>query len=138
MTPGDSFVWVGVGASDTEKQGAQQLSDILGASVSELSEGGETGEVHVLLKQNMKVVLQSYICGQAVNMYEVVFFLFLAAHVHPYSNKAVIVSPPLDFISDLVMLQSSKRNWKLIEPQAKTQQIELLINAVLLRAGFSS
>lgn len=44
VTPGDSFLWVGVGASDTEKQGAQQLCDILGVSVSELSEGGESGE----------------------------------------------------------------------------------------------
>ena len=44
VTPGDSFMWVGVGASDTEKQGAQQLCDILGVSTSELSEGGETGE----------------------------------------------------------------------------------------------
>lgn len=44
VTPGGSFLWVGVGASDTEKRGAQQLCDILGVSVSELSEGGETGE----------------------------------------------------------------------------------------------
>lgn len=44
VTPGNSFLWVGVGASDTEKQGAQQLCDILGVSVSELSEGGESGE----------------------------------------------------------------------------------------------
>uniref|UniRef100_A0A669AXE1 Gelsolin n=1 Tax=Oreochromis niloticus TaxID=8128 RepID=A0A669AXE1_ORENI len=35
VTPGGSFLWVGVGASDTEKQGAQQLCDILGVSVSE-------------------------------------------------------------------------------------------------------
>lgn len=44
VTAGGSFLWVGVGASDTEKQGAQQLCDILGVSASELSEGGETGE----------------------------------------------------------------------------------------------
>lgn len=44
VTPSGSFLWVGVGASDTEKQGAQQLCDILGASASELSEGGESGE----------------------------------------------------------------------------------------------
>uniref|UniRef100_A0A8C3G8J0 Gelsolin n=1 Tax=Cyclopterus lumpus TaxID=8103 RepID=A0A8C3G8J0_CYCLU len=44
VTPGGSFLWVGVGASDTEKQGAQQMSDILGVSASELSEGGETDE----------------------------------------------------------------------------------------------
>lgn len=44
VTPGGSFLWVGVGASDPEKQGAQQLCDILGVSASELSEGGETGE----------------------------------------------------------------------------------------------
>lgn len=45
VTPDGSFLWVGVGASDTEKQGAQQLCDILGVSASELSEGGETGEL---------------------------------------------------------------------------------------------
>uniref|UniRef100_A0A668VA08 Gelsolin n=1 Tax=Oreochromis aureus TaxID=47969 RepID=A0A668VA08_OREAU len=44
VTPGGSFLWVGVGASDTEKQGAQQLCDILGVSVSELSEGGESDQ----------------------------------------------------------------------------------------------
>lgn len=44
VTPAGSFLWVGVGASDTEKRGAQQLCDILGVSASELSEGGETGE----------------------------------------------------------------------------------------------
>lgn len=44
VTPGGSFLWVGVGASDTEKQGAQQLCGILGVSASELPEGGETGE----------------------------------------------------------------------------------------------
>lgn len=44
VTAGGSFLWVGVGASDTEKQGAQQLCDILGVSASELSEGGETDQ----------------------------------------------------------------------------------------------
>lgn len=44
VTPGGSFMWGGVGASDTEKQGAQQLCDVLGVSASELSEGGESGE----------------------------------------------------------------------------------------------
>lgn len=44
VTPGDSFMWMGVGASDAEKQGAQQLCGILGVTASELSEGGETGE----------------------------------------------------------------------------------------------
>uniref|UniRef100_A0A665VRI6 Gelsolin n=1 Tax=Echeneis naucrates TaxID=173247 RepID=A0A665VRI6_ECHNA len=44
VTPGESFMWVGVGASDTEKQGAQQLCSILGVSASELSEGGETDQ----------------------------------------------------------------------------------------------
>lgn len=44
VTPGGSFLWVGVGASDTERQGAQQLADILGVSPSQLSEGGEMGE----------------------------------------------------------------------------------------------
>ncbi|KAM8829132.1 gelsolin a isoform 2-T2 [Spinachia spinachia] len=44
VTPGDSFLWVGEGASDPEKQGAQQLCDILGLSASELSEGGETDD----------------------------------------------------------------------------------------------
>ncbi|XP_034062220.1 gelsolin a [Gymnodraco acuticeps] len=44
VTPGGCFMWGGVGASDTEKQGAQQLCDILGVSTSELSEGGESDE----------------------------------------------------------------------------------------------
>ncbi|XP_071061056.1 gelsolin a isoform X1 [Pseudochaenichthys georgianus] len=44
VTPGGSFMWGGVGASDTEKQGAQHLCDILGVSASELSEGGESDE----------------------------------------------------------------------------------------------
>lgn len=46
VTPGGSFMWVGVGANETEKRGAQQLSDILGVSgsQSELSEGAESGE----------------------------------------------------------------------------------------------
>lgn len=44
VTPGGSFLWVGVGASDAEKRGAQQLCDILGVSASEVPEGGETGE----------------------------------------------------------------------------------------------
>lgn len=43
-TPGGSFLWVGAGASDGEKQGAQQLCDILGVSASEMSEGGESGK----------------------------------------------------------------------------------------------
>uniref|UniRef100_A0A8C4EP71 Gelsolin n=1 Tax=Dicentrarchus labrax TaxID=13489 RepID=A0A8C4EP71_DICLA len=32
VTPGGSFMWVGVGASDTEKQGVQQLCDIVGVA----------------------------------------------------------------------------------------------------------
>merc|ERR1719498_810084 len=44
VTSGGSFQWVGVGASEPEKQGAQQLCDILGVSASELSEGGETDQ----------------------------------------------------------------------------------------------
>lgn len=44
VTPGGSFLWVGAGASDGEKQGAQQLCDILGVSASEMSEGGESGK----------------------------------------------------------------------------------------------
>ncbi|XP_029025541.1 gelsolin a isoform X2 [Betta splendens] len=44
VTPGESFLWVGVGASDTEKQGAQQLCGILGVQTSDQSEGGETDQ----------------------------------------------------------------------------------------------
>uniref|UniRef100_A0A8C5EL21 Gelsolin n=1 Tax=Gouania willdenowi TaxID=441366 RepID=A0A8C5EL21_GOUWI len=44
VSPGGSFLWVGTGASDTEKHGAQQLCDILGTSASAQSEGGESGE----------------------------------------------------------------------------------------------
>uniref|UniRef100_A0AAY5KCW2 Gelsolin n=1 Tax=Esox lucius TaxID=8010 RepID=A0AAY5KCW2_ESOLU len=43
VTPGASFVWVGQGASDTERNGTQQLCNILGVSASDLAEGGETG-----------------------------------------------------------------------------------------------
>nr|AAU88242.1 ubiquitous gelsolin [Danio rerio] len=43
VTPAASFIWVGQGASDIEKHGAQQLCGILGVSPSELSEGGEDG-----------------------------------------------------------------------------------------------
>uniref|UniRef100_UPI00398F3A17 gelsolin-like isoform X2 n=1 Tax=Pristiophorus japonicus TaxID=55135 RepID=UPI00398F3A17 len=41
---GACFFWVGQGASDAEKQGAQQLLDILGDSASEISEGSEPAE----------------------------------------------------------------------------------------------
>uniref|UniRef100_A0A8C7SXZ6 Gelsolin n=1 Tax=Oncorhynchus mykiss TaxID=8022 RepID=A0A8C7SXZ6_ONCMY len=53
VTPGTSFVWMGQGASDTEKNGTQQLCVILGVSSSELPEGGETGMyiVPMTLKQ---------------------------------------------------------------------------------------
>ncbi|KAG7476402.1 hypothetical protein MATL_G00082450 [Megalops atlanticus] len=44
VTPAASFLWAGQGASDTEKQGAQKLCDILGVSASELGEGGEADE----------------------------------------------------------------------------------------------
>ena len=44
VTPADTVLWVGQGANETEKQGAQQLCDILGVSASELPEGGESGE----------------------------------------------------------------------------------------------
>ncbi|MEQ2243050.1 hypothetical protein ILYODFUR_003047 [Ilyodon furcidens] len=45
VTPDGTSLWVGVGASDTEKQGAQQLCGILGVSPSSvLSEGGETDQ----------------------------------------------------------------------------------------------
>lgn len=44
VTPGGSFLWMGAGASDGEKQGAQQLCNILGVSASEMFEGGESGE----------------------------------------------------------------------------------------------
>uniref|UniRef100_A0A7N8XQI8 Gelsolin n=1 Tax=Mastacembelus armatus TaxID=205130 RepID=A0A7N8XQI8_9TELE len=47
VTPGSSFMWVGVGASDTEKQGAQQLCGILGVVLSTDqfwdAVGGKTG-----------------------------------------------------------------------------------------------
>ncbi|XP_077478181.1 gelsolin a isoform X1 [Stigmatopora argus] len=44
VSPAGSFLWVGLGASDTEKTGAQQLCDIIGATPSEVQEGGETDE----------------------------------------------------------------------------------------------
>lgn len=39
LSPSDSVLWVGQGASDVEKQGAKQLSEILGVQVSEVKEG---------------------------------------------------------------------------------------------------
>ncbi|XP_077593091.1 gelsolin a isoform X2 [Stigmatopora nigra] len=44
VSPAGSFMWAGLGASDTEKTGAQQLCDILGATPSEVQEGGEPDE----------------------------------------------------------------------------------------------
>uniref|UniRef100_A0A672JT53 Gelsolin n=1 Tax=Salarias fasciatus TaxID=181472 RepID=A0A672JT53_SALFA len=44
VTPGGAFTWVGVGASDPEKQGAQQLCGILGVSAADVSEGGESDD----------------------------------------------------------------------------------------------
>lgn len=43
LSPSDSVLWVGQGASDVERHGAQQLSEILGVQVSELREGEERG-----------------------------------------------------------------------------------------------
>lgn len=53
-TPSAAFMWVGQGASDTEKQGAQQLCDLLGVSASELPEGGESGIWNTRHQQNMR------------------------------------------------------------------------------------
>ncbi|XP_017280996.1 gelsolin a isoform X1 [Kryptolebias marmoratus] len=44
VTPDGASLWAGAGASDTERQGARQLCGILGASPSELFEGGETDQ----------------------------------------------------------------------------------------------
>ncbi|XP_027018717.2 gelsolin-like isoform X2 [Tachysurus fulvidraco] len=41
LNPSDSVLWVGQGASDVEKRGAKQLSEILGVQVSEVKEGEE-------------------------------------------------------------------------------------------------
>lgn len=60
VTPGGAFTWVGVGASDTEKQGAQQLCDILGVSASELPEGGETGEENSKKNSKNNFFLRSF------------------------------------------------------------------------------
>uniref|UniRef100_A0A8C8JPH9 Gelsolin n=1 Tax=Oncorhynchus tshawytscha TaxID=74940 RepID=A0A8C8JPH9_ONCTS len=44
VTPASSFIWVGKGTSDSEKHGAQKLSDRLGVSASELAEGEEADD----------------------------------------------------------------------------------------------
>uniref|UniRef100_A0A673X2W6 Gelsolin n=1 Tax=Salmo trutta TaxID=8032 RepID=A0A673X2W6_SALTR len=44
VTPASSFIWVGKGTSDSEKHGAQKLSDLLGVSASELAEGEEADD----------------------------------------------------------------------------------------------
>ncbi|MCI4392768.1 hypothetical protein PGIGA_G00149800 [Pangasianodon gigas] len=41
LNPSASVLWVGQGASDVEKHGAKQLSEILGVQVSEVTEGEE-------------------------------------------------------------------------------------------------
>lgn len=75
VTPGGTFQWVGVGASDTEKQGAQQLCGILGVSASELSEGGESGEeMWWRLNNNFSFSVQTE-TRLAVNILTVVFVL---------------------------------------------------------------
>ncbi|XP_032905039.1 gelsolin isoform X1 [Amblyraja radiata] len=40
-TPDSSYLWVGQGASDPERQGAQQLLDILGVGATDVGEGSE-------------------------------------------------------------------------------------------------
>lgn len=52
VTPGASFLWVGRGASDTEKQGARQLCTTLGVSADEVSEGAEAGEERLDVSQS--------------------------------------------------------------------------------------
>ncbi|XP_048875059.1 gelsolin-like isoform X1 [Brienomyrus brachyistius] len=44
VTPTASFLWLGQGASDAERKGAQQLCAILGVSPSKLAEGGEADD----------------------------------------------------------------------------------------------
>ncbi|MFT7813708.1 gelsolin-like [Arapaima gigas] len=44
VTPSASFLWVGEGASNTEKQGALQLCDMLSVSPTELEEGSEADD----------------------------------------------------------------------------------------------
>lgn len=43
LNPSDSVLWVGQGASDVEKHGAQQLGEIFGVQVSKVKEGEEGG-----------------------------------------------------------------------------------------------
>jgi len=43
-TPSAAYLWVGQGASDAEKSGAQELLKTLGVRPVQVSEGGEPGE----------------------------------------------------------------------------------------------
>lgn len=90
VTPGGSFLWVGVAASDTEKRGAQQLCDILGVSPSELSEGGETGE------ERSASASADANCGQAARVWlrraAVVLYSEVGASVHGYLNKGPVIA----------------------------------------------
>lgn len=43
-TPSAAYLWVGQGASDAEKSGAQELLKTLGARPVQVSEGREPGE----------------------------------------------------------------------------------------------
>ena len=62
-TPAGAFMWVGQGACDSEKQGAQQLCDLLGVSASELPEGGESGTWNTKHNQNTSSHTPQKICA---------------------------------------------------------------------------
>ncbi|XP_078497992.1 gelsolin isoform X2 [Lissotriton helveticus] len=43
-TPSNAYIWMGQGASDPEKRGAQELTNILGLQASSIAEGRETDD----------------------------------------------------------------------------------------------
>ncbi|XP_053328752.1 gelsolin isoform X2 [Spea bombifrons] len=43
-TPSSAYLWIGQGSSEAEKRGGQELLNVLGASASEIAEGGETDD----------------------------------------------------------------------------------------------
>lgn len=57
LNPSDSVLWVGQGASDVEKRGAKQLSEILGVQVSEVKEGEEGGTAAEMSSTTFMILL---------------------------------------------------------------------------------
>lgn len=58
VSPSGSVLWAGHGTSDAEKNGAQQLGDLLGVELSEMAEGEEGGMSNTLKPSFAPLLLQ--------------------------------------------------------------------------------